>query len=99
VACKDQDASIVLIRPPSLQSMPSRDCISSICCHSASHWTLSVYLLLPWFSDILLSFKEGANVHCLASPQVSVDGPVKGEFEGATVEGAVKVSYLSHVVE
>lgn len=92
MACKDQDASIVLIRPPSLRSRPCRDCISFICCHSGSHGTLSVYLLLAWFSDILLGFKEGAYVHCLASPQVSVDRPVKGEFEGATVEGAVKVS-------
>jgi hypothetical protein len=88
VADKDQDASISPATPLSLQSMPSWDSISSTCCDSVLCETRCIYLLLAWLSDVLLAFEERANVHCLASPEISVDGPVEGEFEGAAVEGA-----------
>lgn len=35
---------------------------------------------------MFVRFEEGADVHRLASPEVPVDGPVEGEFEGAAVE-------------
>jgi len=44
-------------------------------------------LLLAGFPDVLLSLEERPDVHGLASPQVSVNRPVKGEFEGAAVQG------------
>lgn len=53
-----------------------------------------VYLLLSRFSDVLLGFEKGADVHGLASPYVSVYGPVEGELEGPAVEGAGHVRIL-----
>jgi len=47
------------------------------------------YSLLSRLGDVLVGFEEGSQVHCLAAPEMSVDGPVEGEFEGAAVEGAV----------
>lgn len=48
-----------------------------------------IYLLLAGFPDVLLSLEERPDVHGLASPQVSVNRPVKGEFEGAAVQGTM----------
>lgn len=44
--------------------------------------------MLPGLRDVLVRFEEAADVKCLAAPEVAVDGPVEGEFEGALVEGA-----------
>jgi hypothetical protein len=45
-----------------------------------------LYLLLARFSDVLLGFEEGADVHGLASPDVSVDGPVEGKLQCSSVK-------------
>ena len=44
------------------------------------------------FGDLPVGFEELANVHRLAAPEVSMDGPVEGEFERPSVEGAVSWS-------
>ena len=47
------------------------------------------YSLLSRLGNVLVGFEEGADVHGLAAPDVSVDGPVEGELEGAAVELAI----------
>lgn len=37
--------------------------------------------LLSGLADVGVGFEEGADVHGLAAPEVSVDGPVKGQLE------------------
>lgn len=64
-----------------VRAISSTSCVS-VSCH--------VYLLLSRFSDVLLGFEKGADVHGLASPYVSVYGPVEGELERSAVEGAVQ---------
>jgi hypothetical protein len=49
------------------------------------------YPLLPGFCDVLVGFEEAADVHGLAAPDVAVDCPVKGEFEGTAVKRAARV--------
>lgn len=49
---------------------------------------MSPYLLPPRLSNMLICFEQTANVHRLAAPDISVDGPVQGELQGATIEGA-----------
>lgn len=44
--------------------------------------------LLARFNDVLVGLEERTNVQGLAPPHVAVDGPVEGELEGASVEGA-----------
>ena len=46
--------------------------------------------LLSWVSNVLVCVEQRSDVHCLAAPEVAMDGPVKGQFEGAAVEGAVE---------
>lgn len=50
------------------------------------------YLLLPRLCDVLLGFEEGSDVHGLAPPEVSMDGPVERKFEGAPVERTIDLS-------
>jgi hypothetical protein len=38
--------------------------------------------------DVLVGFEEGAEVHGLAAPEVSVDGPVEGELQRAPVKAS-----------
>jgi len=38
-----------------------------------------------------VGFEEGSDVECLAAPEVTVDGPVEGELQGALVEGPIGV--------
>jgi hypothetical protein len=40
---------------------------------------------------VLVGFEKAADVHGLAAPDVAVDCPVKGEFEGTAVERAASV--------
>jgi hypothetical protein len=47
--------------------------------------------LLSGLCDVLVGFEEAADVHGLAAPDVAVDCPVKGEFEGTAVERAGRV--------
>lgn len=47
------------------------------------------YPLLSWLSGVLVGFKEGTDVESLSAPEVSVDGPVKGELQRTAVEAAV----------
>lgn len=49
----------------------------------------SSYALLSRLGDMLIRFEETADVQCLTAPNISVDRPVKGQLEGAAVEGAV----------
>jgi hypothetical protein len=49
------------------------------------------YPLLSGLCDVLVGFEEAADVHGLAAPDVAVDCPVKGEFEGTAVERAARV--------
>jgi hypothetical protein len=51
-------------------------------------YPLGTYPLLPWLADVLIRFEQPTNVHCLPTPNVTVDGPVEGELEGAAVEFA-----------
>lgn len=39
---------------------------------------------------MLVGFEEGADVHGLTAPDVTVDGPVEGELERTAVEGAAR---------
>lgn len=48
----------------------------------------STYPLLSGLLDVLVGFKERADVKSLTAPKVSVDGPVKGELQRAAVETA-----------
>lgn len=43
------------------------------------------YFLLSRLANVLVRFEESADVHGLSAPDVSVDGPVEGELEGAAV--------------
>jgi hypothetical protein len=45
-----------------------------------------LYPLLSRLCDVLVRFKERPYVHRLSAPEISVDGPVEGELEGAAVE-------------
>lgn len=45
-----------------------------------------MYLLLSGFGDVTVCFEERTDVEGLASPEVTVNGPVEGELEGALVE-------------
>jgi hypothetical protein len=49
------------------------------------------YSLLARLCDVFVGLKQPANVHGLAAPEVSVDGPVEGELQGAPVEAAAGV--------
>jgi hypothetical protein len=49
--------------------------------------------LLSWFLHIFVRFEEAADVHGLPAPEMSVDGPVEGELEGATVKVTVRNLY------
>ena len=53
---------------------------------------VQTYLLLSPLRDLLVCFEERADVDGLTTPEMSVDGPVEGELEGATVELASGVS-------
>ena len=46
----------------------------------------TAYSLLSRLRDVLVRFEEGADVDRLPAPEVSVDGPVEGELQGAAVE-------------
>jgi hypothetical protein len=46
------------------------------------------YPLLLMIRDMTVYFEEGPNVESLASPKMSLDGPVKGKLQRSTVEGA-----------
>jgi hypothetical protein len=37
--------------------------------------------LLSRLANVAVGFKEGANVHGLAAPEVTVDGPVESQLE------------------
>ena len=43
------------------------------------------YFLLSRLANVLVRFEESADVHGLSAPDISVDGPVEGELEGAAV--------------
>jgi len=58
-----------------------------VCC-------ICAYSLLPWLGDVLVRLEEGADVDSLPAPEVSVDGPVEGELQGAAVELAGGVLVL-----
>lgn len=47
--------------------------------------------MLSGLCDVLVGFEEAADVHGLAAPDVAVDCPVKGEFEGTAVKRAARV--------
>lgn len=75
-----------------------QNCPSSLCfLHSISRIAISsstkgrAYPLLSGLCDVLVGFEEAADVHGLAAPDVAVDCPVKGEFEGTAVERAARV--------
>lgn len=60
--------------------------------------------MLSGLCDVLVGFEEAADVHGLAAPDVAVDCPVKGEFEGTAIERAARyiirqrrVAYAHHV--
>jgi hypothetical protein len=55
-------------------------------------YQIEAYSLLSGLGDMLVGLEEGADVDGLAAPEVSVDGPVEGEFEGAAVELSVSQS-------
>ena len=42
--------------------------------------------MLSGLCDVLVGLEKSANVHGLATPDVTVDGPVEGELQGAAVE-------------
>lgn len=54
----------------------------------------STHPLLSGLLNVLVCFKERANVECLTAPKVSVDGPVQGELQGAAVEAAMAAHVL-----
>ena len=48
----------------------------------------STCLLLSRVSNVLVCVEEASYVDCLSSPQISVDGPVEGELQRASIEGS-----------
>ena len=86
----DQHFVLFLRSPPNL---PFSSCIlpntSTIALSSSPQGR--AYPLLPGLCDVLVGFEEAADVHGLAAPDVAVDCPVKGEFEGTAVERAARV--------
>jgi hypothetical protein len=44
------------------------------------------YLLLARIANVPVGFEKGSDINCLSAPDLSVDGPVKGQFQGAPVE-------------
>ena len=44
------------------------------------------YPLFPRVCDVPVGFEEGSDVEGLASPQVTVDGPVEGQLQGAPIK-------------
>lgn len=47
---------------------------------------LQQHTLLSRIRDIAILFEQGADVDCLAAPEVPMDSPVERELQGATVE-------------
>lgn len=47
------------------------------------------YLLLTRLADVPVGLEQRANVHGLTAPELSLDGPVEGQFQRPSVEGAV----------
>lgn len=74
---------IALLSAP---AMPTGPPISMLLPPCRGWWS---YFLLSRLGNVLVRFEEFADVHCLAAPDISVDCPVKGQLEGAAVEGAV----------
>lgn len=48
--------------------------------------------MLARLNDVPVGLEERADVERLAPPYVAVDGPVEGELQGASVEGAARES-------
>lgn len=46
------------------------------------------YSELTRFSNILLGLEQGSDIQGLAAPESSVDGPVKRQFQGSSVDGS-----------
>ena len=46
----------------------------------------STHPLLPRLPDVFVGFEQRPDVRCLATPDVAVDGPVKGQFQTTSVE-------------
>lgn len=44
------------------------------------------YLLLARIADVLVGFEKGSDIDRLSTPDLSVDSPVKRQFQRAPVE-------------
>jgi hypothetical protein len=50
--------------------------------------------LLSRLCNVLVGFKQSAQIQSLSAPEVSVDGPVEGQLEGPPVEASVQRQWL-----
>ena len=60
------------------------DPVKGVCCE-----VCKTYSFLSRLRDVFVCCEEGADVESLSSPEISIHGPVEGEFEGSAVEVSV----------